>query len=140
MNFETGPFVAARAALISSGLFDGRLAFIGWEPRSGGIEPSHVIEYPFFEWVARFIAKCGPGATQVRLCEILIMGVRVVDVFGFEVRTERFVQNLHELVEGARLTETEVVDPALLRVHRGHRAGHDILHVNEIALLLAMFE
>jgi hypothetical protein len=30
MNFETGPFFAASAALISSGLFDRRLAFIVW--------------------------------------------------------------------------------------------------------------
>jgi hypothetical protein len=30
MNFETGPFFAASAALISSGLFGRRLAFIVW--------------------------------------------------------------------------------------------------------------
>src|SRR5205085_12337190 len=31
MNFEIGPFSAARAAFISSGLFDRPLVFIAWE-------------------------------------------------------------------------------------------------------------
>src|SRR5213075_1906208 len=79
MNFETGPFFAASAALISSGLFDGRLAFIVWA--SGGIQPLHVIGHALFEGKLRLVAEFLTRICQVGLGEVLVMRVRVLDVF-----------------------------------------------------------
>src|SRR6266404_5387496 len=118
MNFETGPFFAASAALISSGHFDRRLAFIAWEisgrdaalrrPRvarrespsfgrrsapslpsgssvSFGIQPAHVIGYTRFKGELRLIAQCAAHPAEIGLGEILVMGVRVLDVIGLKI-------------------------------------------------------
>src|SRR6516225_5082267 len=68
------------------------------------------------------------------------MRVRIVEIFGLEVCTQTFIQNFYEFVEGARLTCAEVVNSTNFCVERANGSFNSILHVNEIALLLAMLE
>src|SRR5438309_2677627 len=68
------------------------------------------------------------------------MRVRIFDVVGLKFCAETFVEHVDELVERARLTGTEIVNSALLRFERENASFHHVLHVNEIALLIALFE
>ena len=68
------------------------------------------------------------------------MRVRVLDVFGLEIRAERVIEDLDEIIKRTRLPGAEVIDAALQGFERAQTTVHDVLHINEIALLFAVLE
>src|SRR6476660_447525 len=107
---------------------------------SGWIQPLYIIANAFLQRIARFISKRGVGVAQVGLREILIVSVRIFDVIGLKIRSQNFVQSLDQLIKSSRLSRSKIVDAAGGGTHRSNRAANNILHVNEIPLLLAVLE
>src|SRR5262252_7624275 len=68
------------------------------------------------------------------------MRVRVNEVIGSKICPEAFVENIHQFVKRTCLTGTKIINPARLRIECADAAFDRVLHVNEITLLLAMFE
>src|SRR5260370_14799971 len=68
------------------------------------------------------------------------MRVRVFDVIGLKFCAETFVEHIDELIERARLSGAEIVNSTPVRFERENASFHHVLHINEIALLIAMLE
>ena len=77
---------------------------------------------------------------QIRLGEILVMGMRVIEIIRLKICLQRAIQNKDQLVEGSGLAAAEVVNATRLRIECANGSIHYILHINEIASLFAMFE
>ena len=46
------------------------------------IQPFHIIGYPRFKWKLRRVTERAAHLGQIRLGEILVMGVRIIEVIG----------------------------------------------------------
>ena len=77
---------------------------------------------------------------HVRLCEVLIKAVGIVEVIGFVISPKRFIEGVHDLIEGGRLPGAEVHDGRCFGLMRHERGGDDIFNVNMIAFLFAPLE
>src|SRR5207302_11519495 len=88
----------------------------------------------------RLITERAANFIQVCFGEVLVMRVRILDVIGLKFCAEAFVKDVNELIERARLARTQIVNAAPLRFERENTSFYDILHVNEIALLIALFK
>ena len=53
------------------------------------IQPFHVIGYPRFKRKLRAVTKRAARVGQIRLGEILIMGVRIIEVIRLKISLER---------------------------------------------------
>src|SRR5207248_3751692 len=89
---------------------------------------------------ARLVAECAPRVRKIGLREMLIMLVRIIDVIRLKICAEAFVEDVDQFVKRTRLAGSEIINPARLRIERADAALYRVLHVNKIALLLAMFE
>src|SRR5436189_4797818 len=103
-------------------------------------ETLHVIAHAVFERKTRLVAKRFAGAGEISLREILIMRVGIIEVVGLKICAQTFVENLDEFVTRARLARADIVNSAPLSVERLNGAFNSVLHVNEIAFLLAVLK
>ena len=55
------------------------------------VQPLHVIAYAFFQRKPWLVAKRAPRVCEIRLREILIMRVRIIDVVGLKICSQTFV-------------------------------------------------
>ena len=90
-------------AMLAVRIFDKRLEFVRLPKRFSkafrrsqagslaSVQPLHVIAYAFFERKLRLITKRAARARDIGLGEILVMRVRIVEVFGLKVCSETFV-------------------------------------------------
>src|SRR5205814_4064190 len=65
-----------------------------------GIKPFHVVGDTCLERITWFVAEAVADIREIRLGEILIMGMRILDIIRFEISAERVIQHLDQLVEG----------------------------------------
>src|SRR5207249_10154739 len=68
------------------------------------------------------------------------MRVRIFDVVGLKFCAETFVEHMDELIERARMSGAEIVNSTLLRFKRENASFHHVLHINEIALFIAVLK
>src|SRR5207302_10705174 len=114
-----------------------------WSLTSGfnfRIQPLHVIRYAALERELRLVTKRAPYFVKIGFGEVLVMGMRILDVIGLKFRSETFIERVDQFVERARLAGAEIVDSALLRFQRENASLDHVFHINEIALLVALFE
>src|SRR6266550_1861527 len=104
------------------------------------IPPFHIIGYPRFKWKLRGVPERAARLGQIRLGEILVMGVRIIEVIGLKIGLQSAIQNKDELVKRSSLATAEIVNSARAGIERANRSIHHILHINEIAALFAVFE
>src|SRR6478609_2153962 len=104
------------------------------------IQPFHIIGYPRFKWKFRRVTERAARVGQIRLGEILVMGVRIIEVIRLKISLERAIQNKDELVKRSSLAAAEIVNSARAGIERANCSIHHILHINEIAALFAVFE
>src|SRR6266567_7581188 len=104
------------------------------------MQPSHIIGYTRFKWKLRGVAECLARPGQIRLREILIMRMWVIEVIRLKVCLQRAIQNKNQLVKRSGLTAAEIINPTHIRIERANRSIDHILYVNEVTLLLAVFE
>src|SRR6476620_5497751 len=112
-------------------------------PDSGrllSIQPCHIIGYPRFKWKLRGVSERAARVGQIRLGEVLVMGVRIIEVIRLKISLERAIQNKDELVKRSSLAAAEIVNSARAGIERANCSIHHILHINEIAALFAVFE
>src|SRR5258707_7364896 len=104
------------------------------------IQPFHIIGYPCFKWKLRGVTECAARVGQIRLGEILVMGVRIIEVIRLKISLQGAVQNKDELVKRPGLAATEIVNSARAGIERANCSVHHILYIDEIAALVAVFE
>ena len=57
----------------------------------GWIQPLHVIAHAVFERKLRLVSERVPRASEIGLREVLIMRVRIIEVFGLKVCVQTFI-------------------------------------------------
>src|SRR5256885_16682113 len=103
------------------------------------IQPFHIIGYPRFKWKLRLVTERAARLGQIRLGEILVMGVRIIEVIRLKIGLQGAIQNKDEIVKKSRLAAAEIVNSATAGIERANCSIHHILHINEIAALFAVF-
>src|SRR4029077_20485123 len=63
------------------------------------IQPFHMIGYPRFKWKLRGVTERAARVDQIRMGEILVMGVRIIEVIWLKIGLQSAVQNKDELVK-----------------------------------------
>src|SRR5205807_3038484 len=104
------------------------------------IQPFHIIGHPRFKWKLWRVTERAARVGQIRLGEILVMGVRIIEVIRLKIGLQGAIQNKDELVKRPGLAAAEIVNSAGAGIERANCSVHHILHINEITALFAMFE
>src|SRR4029077_7176057 len=76
------------------------------------IQPFHIIGYPRFKWKLRRVTNRAARLGQIRLAEILVRGVRIIELIGLKIGLQSAIQNKDELVKRSSLAAAEIVNSA----------------------------
>src|SRR5213078_2839898 len=104
------------------------------------VQPFHVIRHPSFERKLRHVSERATSITEICLCKILIMRMRIIEIIRLKICSQHKIQNKNKLVKGSGLAAAEIIDPAVAGIERANRAIDHILHVNEIASLFTVLK